>query len=115
MRPNEMSGTFPLYDNLFREASEQDLGKQERDDFMKLVKKIDVDGSELFYAVTKCYQLNHVLYSDIISMPYGCKVVKGCIRFELDKMPVKLRRMLYNFLIKHVQKMDEDIVRPEIK
>ncbi len=106
-----MSGTFPLYDNLFREVEDNDLTKTERDDFLKLVKKIDTDGSELFYAVVKCYQLNNGSSTDFINTPYNSKMVKGALKFELDDIPGKLKRMLYVFLKKHLQKMKEEGIR----
>lgn len=107
-----MAGSFPLYDNLYREASDTELTKPERDDFFKLVKKIDTDGSELFYAVAKCYQLNHITSPEVLNFPYNSKLVKGTLKFELDDMPPRLKRMLYNFLQKHFQKMKEEIERP---
>jgi hypothetical protein len=106
-----MSGTFPLYDNLYRESTSTELTKQERDEFIKIVKKIDTYGSELIYAVAKCYQLNHVSSTDILNLPYKSKLVKGAIRFELEEMPPKLQRMLYIFLKKHMQKMQEEFER----
>ena len=107
-----MAGSFPLYDTLYYEASDTELAKPERDEFFKLVKKIDTDGSELFYAVAKCYQLNHVTSPDVLNLPYNSKLVKGVIKFELDDLPPKLKRMLLNFLQKHIQKMKEEIARP---
>lgn len=106
-----MSATFPLYDNLLRESSETDLLKKEKDDFVKLAKKIDVEGSELFYAVVRCHQLQ-TESDELFTSPYNSKMIKGSLKFELDNFPPVLKRMLYNFLKKHVQKMKEEEERP---
>lgn len=111
-----MSNTFPLYDNLFRESPEKDLTKTEKDNFIKLVKNIDNEGSELFYALIKCYQLQTVSSSaEIFNNPFSSKIINGCYKFELELLPHKLKQMLILFLKKHNKKMKEEESRPNIE
>lgn len=102
-----MASTFPLYDNLRREASSTDLLKKEKEEFVKMVKKIDVEGSELFYAIVRCHQLQEES-SEMFSHPYDSKLVKGALKFELENFPPLLKRMLFIFLKKHSLKMKEE-------
>lgn len=103
-----MSASFPLYDNLVKESKNTPLSKEESDEFIKIVKKIDTEGSELFYAIIKNYQLHHCEPTKASELPYGAKLVKGCLKFELNPIPDECKHMLLSFLRKHSQKMKED-------
>lgn len=103
-----MSTSFPLYDNLVKDLKNSPLTKEETDEFMKLVKKIDTGGSELFYALAKNHQLHHCDPALAGSLPYGAKLVKGSLKFDLTLIPDHCKHLLLVFLRKHIQKMKED-------
>ncbi len=84
------------------------LTKEENDEFLKIVKKIDTEGSELFYALIKNYQLHHCDPAKASEPPFGAKLVKGCLKFEMNTIPDECKHLLLVFLRKHQQKVKED-------
>jgi len=78
----------------------------------KTIKKIDVEGCELLYAIIRCYQIEHETVDTNLSttLPYDGKVLRTCIKWDMDKIPNKLLRMIDVFLVKHVSKMNEEKV-----
>lgn len=103
-----MSTSFPLYDNLVKDLKNTPFSKEETDEFVKIVKKIDTEGSELFYALIKNYQLHNSDPTKASELPYGAKLVKGCLKFELAHIPDECKHLLLTFLRKHQQKIKED-------
>ena len=45
-----MSG-FPLYDNLIKDLPKKDLSVKEKEEFIRNIKKINMDGRELVYVL----------------------------------------------------------------
>jgi hypothetical protein len=85
------------------------MSLEEKTNLTKLVKKIDIEGGELVYAIVKCYQVeNDKQFSN--TLPYDGKTVKTGMKWDLDKLPSKLLRMIEIFLKKHILKMSEEKV-----
>lgn len=100
--------SFPLYDNLIREAEDSELTVKQKDRFMKLIKDIDDTGSELVYALIRLYQLENCEDKSTFKLPYSGKFVKHDIQFNLEKLPLKLQQMLYEFIQIHTKTMKEE-------
>jgi hypothetical protein len=98
---------LPIYDILYNESSDNDLTQTEKDNFIKLIKKIDNEGSEIIYAIIKIYCINNFT-GENQNYLYGAKFLKCSIKFDLDDFPHRLKQMLNKFLNKHIKKMDED-------
>jgi hypothetical protein len=104
-----MLHNFTLYNILYNEASEEEMTLEEKTNVVKLIKKIDIEGCELIYAIIRCYQLeneNHLSST----LPYDGKVVKTGMKWDAEKIPTKLFRMIETFLKKHILKMNEEKV-----
>ncbi len=85
------------------------MSLEEKTNLIKLVKKIDTDGCELIYAIVKCYQIENDKHFSS-TLPYEGKTVKTGMKWDIDKLPNKLLRMIEIFLKKHVLKMNEEKV-----
>jgi hypothetical protein len=97
--------TFPLYQDLFKNSTETDLTDDQKDELIKKIKKMDLEGHELIYALIRCFQLeNETNYE----LPYEGKSLKLGYKFDLEKFPKKLRQIVYKFSEKHLEKMKED-------
>ena len=97
-----MSG-FPLYDNLYKNASNKDLTVKEKKNFISKVNKMNKNGKELLYALIKTYFLMNNDNKSNNKIPYGGKISdnndKLCdIEWNLNKFPKNLKQMLNKFL-----------------
>lgn len=97
---------LPIYDILYNSSLDKDLSDSEKEEFIKIIKKIDLEGSEILYAIIRVFQVNHMDHCN--NVPYSGKILKSGIKFDLDDFPNKLKQMLFSFVKKHVQKMTED-------
>ena len=97
---------FPLYDSLCTDLSILDMATKEKDEFIKIVKNIDVDGSERIMAIIRMYQQENS--EDTFKIPYGGKYIKNDIKFDLNELPNELKNMLYKFVKIHSSTMEEE-------
>jgi hypothetical protein len=99
---------FPLYDNMFKDIKNKDLTIKQKTDFINKVKNIDDDGSELIYALIRVFEMENSENCGSYKLPYCGTYIKKNMKFDLDKLPVKLKQGLYKFVKAHTQKMDEE-------
>lgn len=97
--------SFPLYQDLIKNVSEEKISDEEKAELIKKIKKIDEEGHELIYALIKAYQKEN---GDGFGFPYDSKMLKLGLKFDLDKIPNKCIRILIKFCDKHLEKMKED-------
>jgi len=112
-----MLHNFNLYNVLSHEATNEKMSNEGKYNMAKTIKKIDVEGCELLYAIIRCYQIEYETVDKNIStsLPYDGKVLKTCIKWDMDKFPNKLLNMIDVFLKKHVSKMNEEKVLRQTK
>lgn len=105
---------FPLYDSLFSEVkSNRDLNKSQKNNFIKDLETIDTQGLELIYTLIKVYEIKNEKSSITnYNLPYGGFYRDSVVVFDLEKMPKKLKRMLFNFIKLHKKAMKEEVERP---
>lgn len=99
---------FPLYDSLLIDTTHDDLTTKQKDEFIKLVKKIDPAGHELVYVLIRVYQIENSEDKSTFKTPYGGKYVKTDLKFDLNELPNQLRQVLYKFVQIHVKSMNEN-------
>ena len=93
---------FPLYDNLYKNATNKDLTAKQKKNFIKEVDAMDINAKELMYALIKTYFINHNDNSSDI--PYSGQITnkKGSqqdISWDFQSFPKNLRQILNNFLL----------------
>lgn len=101
---------FPLYDSLSKDILNKDLSIKQKNDFINNVKNIDNTGSELIYALIKVYHIQNIDEKNTIILPFEGEYLNNEIKFDLDKLPNKLKQILFKFLQIHTKTMKEDIV-----
>jgi hypothetical protein len=99
---------FPLYDSLSSGVLNIDLSTKQKDEFMKIMKNIDVDGAERIYVLIRMYQLENCEDKSTFKIPYGGKYVKEDLKFDLNDLPNELKQMLYKFVKMHTKTMEEE-------
>ena len=99
--------SFPLFDNLLKDAVDKDLNVEEKEKFTEKIKKMDKNGYELLYTLIKIYQVQEGDPSSFI-IPYNGKQLKSGVRFDLDSFPNRLKQILYKFLNLHLSSMEEN-------
>ena len=100
---------FPLYEMLNKDLIDKDLTIAEKNDFMAKVKEIDQEGAELFYALIRFHEIetdDRKLH--VGNFPYSGTFENLTLEFNLLKLPIILRRILYKFLKLHLERMYED-------
>jgi len=98
---------FSLYTSLSSDLLEKDLTSTQKTYFLKNIKKMDLTGHELIYALVKVYSREHSEHNSYI-LPYKGKFIKEDLAFDLNNFPNKLKQMLYKFVKIHIKKMKED-------
>ena len=98
---------LPLYDNLMKETTNDDLTTKQKDNFMKLIKSVDQNGAELVYALIRMYQLENDDDKSTFKIPYGGKYIKSDMTFNLIDLPNQLKQVLFKFLQLHTETMKE--------
>ena len=112
-----MSSGFPLYDNLISQISKKDLTVKQKEEFIKNIKILDINGKELIYSLIYIYFSQNVNVDNKI-IPYNGtneqtndKKSLSNITWNFMDFPVKLRQLLYNFMNLHIKTIQEDGTR----
>lgn len=96
---------FQLYYTLNTNIQNTDLKKSEKEEIVKTIKNMDDSSRKaLFLLMYEHMKLNEKI-TDIYQLPYGGTKKGTSLEFDLGKMPIKLRRILYKF-VKIVQKSE---------
>jgi hypothetical protein len=86
---------FPLYPSLKTDEFKE-LGETQKDELFDIIKDIADDKQEQIYALIRAYHLDHD--NQIQDLPYGGKILKSGIKFDIDCLPSKLQSILYQFV-----------------
>lgn len=104
---------FPLYDTLYKNCKDKDLTKEEKTELLEKIGQLDPKGYELLFVLIKIYSNNNRKKAENFSLiPYsGVRVNSNDYTFEFAKIPFKLRQMLYIFVGRHIETMNETRAR----
>ena len=107
--------SFPLYDNLSKNILKRDITLKQKNDFLIKVGSINKTGRDLLYALVKFYHIHHE-YDEVCSqnVPYNGEYKNNAVTWDLLDIPVKLRHILYRFLIIHTKSMEEEYNRDSV-
>lgn len=108
---------FPLYDNLSKDIPKKDLTVRQKEEFIKKIENIDMTGRDLVFALIQFYRLE-AGDENMMNVPYnGVSVnnVKNTVdlSWSLNDFPIKLRYILYKFIILHTNSMVEEQSRKD--
>ena len=109
---------FPLYDNLVRDIPKKDLTVKQKEEFVSKIQNIDNKGRDLVFALIQFYRVENEAEDLTEDLPYKgvreeVKKGSGDLTWSFTDFPIKLRHILYKFIIMHVQSMEEDLARQE--
>ena len=76
---------------------------------MKLVKNIDIEGSERIYVLIRMFQLENSEDKSTFKIPYGGKYIKTDLKFDFNDLPNELKHILYKFIKIHTSTMEEEM------
>ena len=110
---------FPLYDSLIRDIPKKDLSVSQKEELIEKINEIDENGRSLVYALIQFYNIENRDEELSEDLPYGgtkdvIKKGKETLTSTLTNLPVKLRHILYKFVIMHTKNMEEQAQRPSI-
>jgi len=88
---------FPLYETL-KTDDFKELSEEEKDTLFENIKTMTDDKQEILYALIKAYYMEEQQqYMTTNELPYGGKVLKNRLKFDLDQIPSKLQYILNSF------------------
>ena len=97
-----------LYNSLKDGCETKDLTIEQRDVFAKNIKDLDGKGQEMVYVLIKMFEMDETKITTD-QLPYESKVVSKEIRLDLDKIPDKLKQMIFKFSNMHLKNMEEEL------
>lgn len=97
--------SFPLYDSLIKGISTKNLLVKQKNELISNIINFDQSGSELIYTLIRFYGKNDNNDSEL---PYEAEKVDGKVVFDLEKMPNKLKQILYKFSVLHIENMNAE-------
>ena len=97
-----------LYNSLKKDVDNQPLSLSQRDDFFKNIKLLDDKGNEIVYVIIKMFEIENNPKTTRDNLPYESKFISKELRFDLDKIPDKLKHILNKFLNIHIKNMEEE-------
>lgn len=102
--------SFPLYDILYKDVDEgnSELTTDEKKTLIQMIHKTDDKCHETIFTIIRIYGLENNI-NDMFQLPFdGQRTAnKNNIKFDLEKFPNRLKRMLYNFIHMHNEKLNE--------
>jgi hypothetical protein len=99
---------FPLYDSLSKNNLKTDLTLNQKRLFVKRISSLDNEGHNLIYALIRIYQIENNKEETNISLPYKGEVLDTDILFDVDNLPINLKRILLKFVSVHMEKIAEE-------
>jgi len=99
---------FPLYDNFSKDLPKGDLTISQKKLFIKYVQTMNNKGCELIYALIRMHQIENSEQNTSYTLPYGGSFINTEIIFDLSKLPLKLRQILFKFSQAHIKNMKEE-------
>ena len=106
---NKMN-TFPLYETLLRDTTNKDLTNKQKDVLLERIKKLDLSGKELTYALIKSY-FERCEKKDGVGYLFNCKIetLDGLsdITWDLTMLPPRLKQILFKFTEMNQQRQTE--------
>lgn len=112
-----MNDNFPLYNRLLRDTTNKDLLIKEKIQFQSRVQTIDLAGRELMYALIKYHSQKSK--NDVDEKMYNCVIkntsqIVSNLTWNMDDIPVRLKRILYKFTEIHEQHQEEQQIQLDI-
>lgn len=109
---------FPLYNSLINNIPSKDLSVKQKEELIKKVQNIDPKGRDLIFALIQFYRIENNKDTKSI-IPYNgisevSKENTENLIWSLGDFPIKLRNILYKFIIMHMQTMEDDAKRNNV-
>jgi len=100
-----MSTEFPLYDQIIKKITHEklpdELSEDDKKFFTDAIKNLSQTEHEIIFALIRTHQIQTNESSQYI-LPYNAKYQKKGIKFDLDKLPIKLQYILLTFIKLHL-------------
>lgn len=88
--------SFPLFSTLDKDLQPKDLTVKQLKDLKLAIDEMKSEQHELIYMLIRIFTETHDINSKSI-LPYGLTRQGHNIIFDLEKLPMRLRKILYKF------------------
>lgn len=107
------SKSFPLFESLDKNIPKKDLTVKQKEEYIKQVSELDTSGKELVYALIMVFYNNTEETPLVENLPYKGQVTNNeqgnsDISWVFSDFPIRLRHILYKFIMLHNKKMNEE-------
>ena len=106
------STSFPLYDTLItavQSLPESEIQIVDKSKLVKWIHSLDQDGKNKVYALIRYYDLNHyhLKTNESEILPFGGHFVNNELTFDLNRFPLVLQHILFEFVKLHLKVMKD--------
>ena len=103
---------FPLYDTLYKKVSKRsDIKPNEKKECIEMITQLDDNGKQILIILIYLYYKNDDESNTEKAIPYDGEYIQKNeaidIEWNINKLPIKLKRILYEFLKMHINSMDD--------
>jgi glutathione peroxidase-family protein len=99
---------FALYNTLFTNTPSKDLTPAQKTKLVNSIRDLDENATELVYALIKYHHINDKKSSDLYKhTKTNTRAAKSDISWNLIVLPIKLRNILYKFVVLEEQRVEE--------
>jgi hypothetical protein len=111
--------SFPLYDILLKDCTNNqviktDLTFEQKKDLISMISLIDAKGHQNIFTIIRIHGLK-TNSGEIFDVPYDGKKNVHDIKFNLDKLPIIVKHMIYQFVKIHIYEMNYELKRREVE
>lgn len=88
----------PLYHTLHSKSELSEISTHKKKKIINMIQHMNDDEHEILYMLIRNYQIDH--YENILTIPYEGKYDNdNLLVFDLEKLPNRLKHMIYHFCI----------------
>lgn len=93
----KMATSFPLLDSISKQIKDDiEISTEDKENMIKSIKKFDKNKQELVYGLIKAHFIESGRHA--VGLPYEGQKMKTGPRFDLEKLPKDLLRILQKFV-----------------
>jgi hypothetical protein len=111
--------SFPLYDILLKDCTSNQLIKidltiEQKKELISMIALIDEKGHQNIFTIIRIHGLK-TNSGEIFDVPYDGQKNVHDIKFNLDKLPLIVKHMIYQFVKIHIHEMKYEFERREVE
>lgn len=89
--------SFPLYSILEKNNSDYEDTKENQLRLIERINNMTDEQHKLIYVIIKMFYIRQKPKTNLLSLPFGGKMIDKNIEFQFNTFPLKLKKMIHEF------------------